>query len=109
MLARAIVSLYYSYNTTYIVNLNLIIYLSPPGFGPGSQGPKSATLPLCYTPLTGAGLVCLHVMNFDLRRDFYNIGMIDSLMERNENWTLKQLIFGNDFLLKVEQWILRGK
>ena len=51
-LARAIVSLYYSYSTTYIINLNSIIPQSSPGFEPGSPGPKAATLPLYYTPLT---------------------------------------------------------
>ena len=52
MLARSIVSLYYSYTTTYIINLNLIIYPSSPGFESESLGPKEATLSLCYTPLT---------------------------------------------------------
>ena len=52
LLARAIVGLYYSCNTTYIINLNSIIYRSSQRFEPGSPGPKAATLPLCYTPLT---------------------------------------------------------
>ena len=49
-LARAIINLYYSYNTTYIIDLNSIIYWSSPGFEPGSPEPKVATLPLCYGP-----------------------------------------------------------
>ena len=32
LLARVIISLYYEYNTTYIIDLNLIIYRSSPGF-----------------------------------------------------------------------------
>ena len=52
MLARAILSLYYLYNTTYIINLNSKIYRPLPGFEPGSPGPKAATLPSCNTPLT---------------------------------------------------------
>ena len=51
-LARVILRLYYLYNTTYIFNLNLIIYRSSTGFEPGSPGRKAATLPLCHTPLT---------------------------------------------------------
>ena len=58
LLARAIVGLYYLYNTTYIIDLNSIIYRSSPGFEPGSPGPKAATLPLCYTPLTFKPLLC---------------------------------------------------
>ena len=50
-LARAIVSLYYSWNTICKIDLNLIVYRSSPGFEPGSPGPKGPTLPLCYTPL----------------------------------------------------------
>ena len=59
-LARAIKNLYYSYSTTYIINLNLMIYWSSPGFEPGSPGPKEATLPLSYAPLysTFAGSSC---------------------------------------------------
>ena len=57
LFARAIVGLYYLYNTTYIIDLNSIIYRSSPGFEPGSPGPKAATLPLCYTPLT---IICLY-------------------------------------------------
>ena len=52
LLARAIVGLYYLYNTTYIIDLNSIIYRSSPGFEPGSPGPKAAILPLCYASLT---------------------------------------------------------
>ena len=52
MLARAIVSLYYLYNTTYIIGLNSIIQQSSTGFEPRSPGPRAATLPLCYTSLT---------------------------------------------------------
>ena len=36
-LARVIISLYYLYNTTYVIILNFIIY----GFEPGSPGPKA--------------------------------------------------------------------
>ena len=61
LLARAIVGLFYLYNTTYIIDLNWIIYRSSPGFEPGSLGPKAATLPLCYTPLT-----CLFFLSFFL-------------------------------------------
>ena len=50
LLVRAIVSLYYLYNTTFLLDLNSIIYQSSPGFEPGA---KSTMLPLCYTPLTG--------------------------------------------------------
>ena len=50
LLARATISLYYT--QTIKSNLNLIIYQSSPGFEPGSPGPKAATQPLCYTPLT---------------------------------------------------------
>ena len=46
-LAKMIVSLYYLYNTTYTIDLNLIIDLSLTGFEPVSPGPKAATLPLC--------------------------------------------------------------
>ena len=49
---RGIVSLYCLYNTIYNIDFNLIIYWSSPGFEPGYQGPKVATLPLCYTPVT---------------------------------------------------------
>ena len=52
MLARAISTWYYLYNQTYTTDLNLIIYLSLPGFEPGSLGTKVATLQLCYTSLT---------------------------------------------------------
>ena len=48
MLARAIISLYYLYDTTYIIYLNLIIYRPSSGNEPGSLGPKAATLPVCY-------------------------------------------------------------
>ena len=43
--------MYYSNNTTHIIDLNSIIYRSLPGFEPSSPGPKAVTLPLC-TPLT---------------------------------------------------------
>ena len=62
MLDRAIESLNYSYNTTYIINLNSIIYRHLPGFEPGSPGPKAATLPLCYTLLTR--IICLSTRLF---------------------------------------------
>ena len=52
MLARAIIILYYPYNTTYVINLKLIKYLSSPGFEHGSPRPKAATLPFCYSLLT---------------------------------------------------------
>ena len=61
LLARAIIGLYYLYNTTYIIDLNSIIYRSSPGFEPGSPGPKAATLPLCYTPLTWLSSCLLRV------------------------------------------------
>ena len=57
-LARAIVSLYYSFNTTYIINLNSIIYWSSPCFKPRSLGPKLPTLPLLYNPLKTSYLFC---------------------------------------------------
>ena len=52
MLARAIVSFYYSYNTTYVIDLNSVEYESTSGFCTQISGTKSATLPMCYTPLT---------------------------------------------------------
>ena len=48
-LARANICWYYLYITTYIINLNFIIYLFSPGFELGSPGPKStnSTIVLC--------------------------------------------------------------
>ena len=54
MLARMILSFFYSNNANYIIVLNWIIYGSLPGFKPKSPGPKVATLPFCKTPMTEA-------------------------------------------------------
>ena len=58
MLAKTTISLYYLYKTTCIIDLNLIIYRSSPGFESRSLGPKVATLPLCYTPLSIFAHIC---------------------------------------------------
>ena len=65
-LARVIISLYSSYKKTYIIDLNLIIHRSSPGFEPGSQGPKVATLSLCYIPLTSIVLLVLMIISHTL-------------------------------------------
>ena len=52
-LAKAIIGLYYTLNSTSFIDLNLIIYGSSRGFEPGCPGPKEAALSFCY--IEGSG------------------------------------------------------
>ena len=60
---RSIIGLYYLLHTK--MDLNSIT-ADQPGFEPGSLGPKAATLPLCYTPLTVYVLKLIYFQVFNV-------------------------------------------